>query len=84
MLILQRFMWGATIAVGSQRRSGVALNLGIAQPPLHIQASSGALPDLRGGFKHVPRVRLYMPHIVRGACGNRTHVDHVQAKRLNR
>ena len=33
-------------------------NWGIAQPPLQIQASSGALPDIRGGFKHVPRVRL--------------------------
>ena len=32
-------------------------NLGIAQPPLQIQASAGALPDIRGGFKHV-RVRL--------------------------
>ena len=33
-------------------------NLGIAQPPLQIQAWSGALPDIRGGCKHVPRVRL--------------------------
>ena len=32
--------------------------LGIAQPPLKIQAWSGALPDLLGGFKHVPWVRL--------------------------
>ena len=42
----------------------------------------GALPDIRGGFKHVPRVRLKTPLIVRGTCGNRTHVDQVQVKRL--
>ena len=40
-------------------------------------------PDIRGGFKHVPRVRLYTPLTVRGTCGNRTRVDQVQVKRLN-
>ena len=54
-------------------------NLGIAQPPLQIQASSGALPDVRGGFKHVPRVRLYTLLAVRGTCGNRTTLT----RRLN-
>ena len=53
---LATFDVGATMAWEASWKS--TKKLGIAQPPLQIQASSGALPDIRGGFKHVPRVRL--------------------------
>ena len=48
-------VWGN---LASRESLVINKNLGIAQPPLQIQASSGALPDIRGGLKHVPRVRL--------------------------